>query len=100
VSPQLYSVLFLFGSLALALWTRARFPHLTPAGLRGALCHVGVTMIAGQLLTPLALHLLTGSMSVVLVGVFAVALPALVYTLLAAVWLLQLLSEHLRGSLR
>jgi hypothetical protein len=57
-------------------------------------------MVAGQLLTPLALHFLTGSPTVVLVGVFVVALPALVYTLLAAVWLLQLLSEHLRGSFR
>jgi hypothetical protein len=100
MSPQLYSLLFLFGALALALWTRARFPGLTPAGLRGALFHVAVTMIGGQLLTPLALHLLTGSQTVVLVGVFAIALPALVYTLLAAIWLLQLLSEHLRGSLR
>lgn len=100
MSPQLYSVLFLFGALALALWTRARFPGLTPVGLRGALCHVAVTMVAGQLLTPLALHLLTGSRTVVLVAVFAVALPALVYTLLAAVWLLQLLSERLRGSFR
>jgi hypothetical protein len=100
VSSQLYSVVFLVGALALALWTRARFPHLAPAGLRGALIHVGVTMIAGQLLTPVALHLFTSSTSVVLVGVFAVALPALVYTLLAAVWLLQLLSDHLRGSFR
>jgi len=99
VSSQLYSVVFLVGALALALWTRARFPHLAPAGLRGALIHVGVTMIAGQLLTPVALHLFTSSTSV-LVGVFAVALPALVYTLLAAVWLLQLLSDHLRGSFR
>ena len=99
MSSQLYSVVFLVGALALALWTRARFPHLAPAGLRGALIHVGVTMIAGQLLTPVALHLFTSSTSV-LVGVFAVALPALVYTLLAAVWLLQLLSDHLRGSFR
>ena len=100
MSPQLYAVLFLLGALALALWTRARFPGLTPSGLRGALIHVGITMIAGQLLTPLALHLFTGSTSIVLAGVFAVALPALVYTLLAAVWLLQLLSQHLRGSFR
>ena len=99
MSSQLYSVVFLLGALVLALWTRARFPHLAPAGLRGALIHVGVTMIAGQLLTPVALHLFTSSTSV-LVGVFAVALPALVYTLLAAVWLLQLLSDHLRGSFR
>ena len=100
MSPQLYSVVFLLGALVLALWARARFPDLAPAGLRGALCHVGVTMIAGQLLTPIALHFLTGSASIVLVGVFAVGLPALIYTLLAAIWLLQLLSQHLRGSFR
>lgn len=100
MSAQLYSVVFLVGALALALWTRARFPHLAPAGLRGAVIHVGVAMIAGQVLTPIALHLLEGSTNIVLVGVFAVALPALVYTLLAAVWLLQLLRENLRGSFR
>ena len=100
MSAQLYSVVFLVGALALDLLSRARFPHLAPAGLRGALIHVGITMIAGQLLTPVALQLLTGSTSIVLVGVFAVALPALVYTLLAAVWLLQLLRDNLRGSFR
>lgn len=100
MSSQLYSVVFLVGALALALWTRARFPHLAPAGLRGALIHVGLTMIAGQLLTPVVLHLLTGSTNIVLVGIFAVALPALVYTLLAAVWLLQVVRDALRGSFR
>jgi hypothetical protein len=100
MTPNVFAVCFLIGALAVALWIDIRFPALAPTGLRPVLWHVGGTIVGAQLLVPLAMHLLGGPPAVTLVAVFLVAFPALVYTLLAAIWIFRIAGTAFRGRLR
>lgn len=100
MSPSVFAVCFLIGAVAVAFWVDARFPTLAPKSMRGALLHVGGTIVGAQLLAPLALHFLIGSPSTTLVAVFVLGFPALVYTLLAGIWLLRLVHDIWRSLLR
>jgi len=100
VTPNVFALCFLVGSVAVALWIDLRFPALTPAGLRPTLIHVGVTIVGAQLVVPLGMHLLGGSPSVTLASVFLLAFPALVYCLLVAVWIFRIAGAAFRGGLR
>jgi hypothetical protein len=99
LSPTVFAACFLAGAVAIALWIEVRFPRLAPSSLRGAILHVGGTIVAAQLLTPLATHLLGGSAFLTLVSTFAVGFPALVYTLLVAIWVIRILRGVARGLL-
>jgi hypothetical protein len=100
VSPTVFAVFFLGGAASIAVWIDVCFPRLAPGSLRGAILHVGGTIVGAQLLTPLATHLLGGSAFLTLVVTFAVGFPALVYTLLAAIWFLRVLRDIGRSLLR
>jgi hypothetical protein len=100
VSPSVFAVCFLLGAVSVAFWIDARFPRLAPKTMRSALFHVGGTMVAAQLLMPLAVHFLIGSPVTTLVTVFVLGLPALVYTLLAGIWLLRLVTDMWRSLSR
>jgi hypothetical protein len=99
MSPTIFAVCFLAGAAATAVWVEVRFPRLAPSSLGGAVLHVGGTIVAAQLLTPLATHLLGGSAFLTLVSTFAVGFPALVYTLLVAIWVIRILRGVARGLL-
>jgi hypothetical protein len=102
VSTHAFLIVFAAGAAALALWVDRRFPGLSPESIRASFLHVGVSIAVGQLLVPLAIKAAagTGSPELVLVVVFGVALPALVYGFLAAFWVMKLLAGQLRGSPR
>jgi hypothetical protein len=100
LSPSIFAVCFLGGAAAIALWISVRFPRFAPRSFRVALLHVGGTVVAAQLLTPLATHLLAGSMFWALVSTFAVGFPALVYTLVVGIWIIRLLHNATRGVFR
>jgi hypothetical protein len=100
VSPTVFAVCFLAGAVLIALWIDVRFPRLAPSSFGGTVLHVGGTIVGAQLLTPLATHLLGGSAFWTLVSTFAVGFPALVYTLLVAIWIIRILSGVARGLLR
>jgi hypothetical protein len=100
LSPTVFTMLFLIGAIAVAFWIDARFPRLAPGSLRAVLLHVGGTVVGAQLLTPLLTHILGGSPALTLVAIFAVALPALVYALLVAIWVIRILHGVGRSLLR
>lgn len=100
LSPQLFALFYLGGAAAVALWIDGRFPGLAPRTVRSALIHIGATMVGAQIVVPLSAHFLTGSHLLVLVSACAVAFPALVYSVLAAIWVLRLVHSGLRGRFR
>jgi hypothetical protein len=100
LSPTVFAVCFLVGAVVIALWIDVRFPQLAPSSFGGTLLHVGGTIVGAQLLTPLGTHLLGGSFFLTLVSTFVVGFPALVYTLLVAIWIIRFLRGVTRGLLR
>jgi hypothetical protein len=80
------------GAAAIALWINARFPKLAPDGIRTAIIHVGAAMLVGQVLLPSLTDVVPGSNPVMraLVITFILGLPALVYTLLASIWVIRI----------
>jgi hypothetical protein len=97
MSSSAFVVCFLVGSGAVALWLDNRFPSLAPESFKATFLHVGGTIVAAQLLSPLALHFLGGSRLATLLVVFLAVFPALTYSLIVAIWLLKLMTNALRG---
>jgi hypothetical protein len=100
VSIGLLLLCFAVGAGAIALWLYVRFGsgRFAPANLRAALIHVGASLVVGQLAVPALMKVLlaAGSPAVTLIGIFAVAFPALVYCLLASIWVITMLQGSLR----
>lgn len=100
LSVQLFSLCFLAGAAAVAVWVDVRFPAIAPQSLRAATLHMGATLIAAQVLVPVATRTLTGSQALAILAAFGVGFPALVYSILAAIWLVKIAQAGLRGRLR
>ncbi|HEY3184966.1 MAG TPA: hypothetical protein VGJ77_19150 [Gaiellaceae bacterium] len=84
---------FVAGAGALALWIDARFPGLAPESFsRRVLAAVAAAIVLQ------AAPLFGGSAEAVYATVFAVVLPALVASLLTAVWLLRFLRDARAGA--
>lgn len=77
------------GAALLAVWIHVRFPALAPERLGRTLAHAVVAFALLQLAPPLV------GPAALLAGVFLVVLPALVYALLSAIWMLR----HLQTAL-
>ena len=89
---------FVVASGIIALWIDNRAPRLAPASLKGSMIHVVAAVVAGNVVAPFAMDAISGdSPGSVLVAVFAVGLPAVTYSMLAAVWLIKLLTAMARG---
>ncbi len=93
-------VVYAIGAAAIALWIDARFARLSPETIRGTVIHVGVAMAVGQLVVPLGIHVLVavGSPVATFAALFLVAFPALVYSFLAAVWVIKVLAGVVRRA--
>jgi hypothetical protein len=88
---QFLAVLTL-GAGLLALWINVRFPKLAPEGIWTAVVHVGAAILAGQVLVPIfsrAIPELNPAAQALLIT-FAIGLPALVYALLASIWVIRI----------
>lgn len=86
-----FLVALALGAGAIALWINHRFPKLAPERLWAAIVHVGIAIVVGQLLFPAFDYFFTANLSpVVRAGVltFIVGLPALIYALLASIWVI------------
>jgi hypothetical protein len=100
MNVQTLVVLFALGAAALALWTDARFSKLAPEAARAVLLHVAVALVLSRLMI-VAVERVSedGSPVRVLAAVFGLALPSLVYVLLAGVWVIKFAQRRLyRGS--
>jgi hypothetical protein len=80
------------GAGAIALWINFRFPKLAPEGLKTAIIHVGAAIFVGQVLLRVLSEAVPDSNPVVaaLITTFVLGLPALVYALLASIWVIRI----------
>ena len=101
MSAGLVTVFIGLGAGAIALWLDVRFPRLGPHDVTKAVLHVAASLALAYASTP-AVQALAASEdpAVVLLGVFAVAFPSIVYCLLAGLWVIKLAQRMLGGSLR
>lgn len=86
------------GAGAIAFWLDVRFPRLVPECSKRRIGHAIVSLGAAQLAAPMVMKLLFAihdSRPFVLLGLFAIFLPALVYVFLSGIWLMRLF----RGAL-
>ena len=85
--------IFLLGAGLLALWIDARFPKLAPDSFSHR-----ILVAAGAALALAAAPVFHGSTIAVYATLFAIVLPILVSSLLAAIWMLRALREaHFSG---
>jgi hypothetical protein len=89
------------GAGAIALWIDTRFPRLAPNEVAKAVLHVVASLAVAHTTGP-AVQALAASDDprIVLLGVFAVAFPSVVYCLLAGLWVIKLVQGMLSGLLR
>ena len=93
---------FLSGAAVLGLWADTRLPGLAPRGLRALARRFAYALLVLLVVTPIATDLVAGSgtsAARVYGALFGVALPALVYSMLVAVWMIKLAQQALGGRL-
>jgi hypothetical protein len=93
LAKETFLLAFVVGAGALAVWVAQRLPGLAPRSWVAAGVHLALAVVVGSLLPPM-LSLVPGQPALpgVLAALFAVALPALTYMLLAGMWLLMLVA--------
>jgi hypothetical protein len=96
VSVGTFIVVLAVGTALIALWIDFRFPRLGPQGFLGAFIHLLAASIGAQLVVPLGLDTAGNKM----VGVFVIALPALVYVFLTALWIMKVARGAMQGAYR
>ena len=96
-----YAIIFLVGACVLALWFYYRMERFAPSDLRTAAIHIGAALVACQLLAPAVSALLrvTDIQVLRVVSVVGVSLPALVYAMLATIWVIALIQATLRSGM-
>jgi hypothetical protein len=80
------------GAGLIALWINFRFPKLAPEGIWTAAVHVGVAILVGQVILP-GMNAAVPDLppaAQALVITFVLALPTLVYVLLASIWVIRI----------
>lgn len=98
--PVFIAVLAL-SSAVLAVWVHVRFPRLAPSNLRVAVIHIVASLLAMQVMTvPAGAMLDPDAPQRALVAIFAIVLPALVYSFLAGLWMMKVCQRMLGGALR
>ena len=80
------------GAGLLAVWVDVRHPKLAPESLSKRMLAAAAALLALQ-----AVPVLHGSAAAIYATVFALVLPALISTFLAAVWLLRALRDAQLG---
>jgi hypothetical protein len=101
MSLVVFGICLVLGAAAIALWITVRFPKLKPERLGFVFVHLVVALVLAQLVPFAILLPVSGSAAVQLMtGILVVALPVLVYTLVGAIWLLQVAQRALGGMLR
>jgi hypothetical protein len=100
VSAGLVTVLIGLGAASIACWIDARFPRLAPQDLAKTVLHVAASVAVGYATGP-AVQMLAAydDPRLVLLGVFGIAFPSVVYFFLATIWMLKLVQRMLSGYL-
>lgn len=90
MSNGIFALSLVTGAALLALWFDLRLSKLAPAGLRSIALHALLAFLALQLIPGEA-----GSGAGIYVALFGIALPALIYIFLVAIWFIR----HAQGAL-
>ncbi len=91
----------LLGAFLLASWVDSRVGDSRPGPAMRRMYHAlaGVIVLQVSVGGLYLVHAAVGSQAIMLVAIFAIFLPALVYAVLGALWILRTLAE-LRGLAR
>jgi hypothetical protein len=101
VNAGLLTGLIGLGAGAIALWIDVRFPRLAPEELSRVMLHVVAAIAVGYATSPAYQALVAPQdPQLTLLAVFGLAFPAIVYCLLAGVWMIKLTQRSLSGHLR
>ncbi|HET9325034.1 MAG TPA: hypothetical protein VFO03_14245 [Gaiellaceae bacterium] len=101
MSSGLVTLLIGVGAGAIALWIDVRFPRLAPDEILKAVLHVAAALALGYAIGPALERLFAADDAVVvLVGVFGVAFPSIVYCFLTAIWFIKLAQRAMGAHLR
>ena len=84
MSNEIFALSLVTGAALLALWLHVRVPKLAPGGLapivlHGALAFIALQLIPGEGRLPGGAYML----------IFGIALPALAYVFLVAIWFIR-----------
>jgi hypothetical protein len=101
MSVQSFVLVEAVGAALLALWLVVRYPGSGPTSFRGALVHVGASMLVGRALAPITTLVVgSGVPAAAVLAALLVVLPGLVYIFLAWAWIVKVLQGALGGSHR
>jgi hypothetical protein len=95
MSNSIFAFALVTGAALLALWFDARLPMLAPAGLRKIVLHAAVAVLVVRLIPGDA-----ASPAGVYLALFGIALPALIYVFLVAIWFIRHAQSALGSSYR
>jgi hypothetical protein len=84
MSNEMFVLVLAVGAAALAGWIHARFPGLAPERMGKTALHTGIAFVLLKLTPGFG-----ESPMWIFAGVFLFVLPALVYALLCAIWMLR-----------
>jgi hypothetical protein len=96
VNSSTYTTIFILGAGLLALWLEHRLPDLRPGQMLDALLRIGAAMAVNAIIPPTVGTRLTEN-GLVLVSLFAVALPSLVALFVATIWVMRRFQATLAG---
>ena len=101
MNAGLVTMLVGLGAGAIALWIDVRFPRLAPTELVKSMLHVAVSLALGYAAAP-AIQMASASedQRVVLLVVFGVGFPSVVYCLLSGLWMIKVTQRMLSGTFR
>jgi hypothetical protein len=101
MSVGLVTILIGVGAGAIALWIDVRFPRLAPRDVAKVVLHAAASIAVGYAISP-AVETLASfeDPRLSLAAVFGLAFPAIVYCLLAGIWVIRLAQQMLSGHLR
>jgi len=91
VTVSMFIVSIAVGAGAIAMWINLRFPKLMPWSMAKLLLHLVVAFVCVYAVKPgIEMILGSGLPAGRLIGVFAIAFPALVYNFLVCAWMIRL----------
>lgn len=91
MTVSMFIVSIAVGAGAIAMWINLRFPKLMPWSMAKLLLHLVVAFVCVYAVKPgIEMILGSGLPAGRLIGVFAIAFPALVYNFLVCAWMIRL----------
>jgi hypothetical protein len=93
MSAQAFVIVLFVGAFSLAVWVDVRWPELAPKELARAMLHVAAAVILSRPVISIGLTIGQRSPTFMLLAVVTFVLPALMYCVMAAIWVVKVVSE-------